>query len=283
MTARWGAALAAALALAILAGCSPRGLRSAKLKLKQRISPAVHTIEAELEAPRELDPVFPPGFGRRTIYLDAGHGAAKNPGNSSCYCVAEQDFTRSLSLDVGQWLEDTGYFHVVQSRPDERPVAYADRVAAAAASGADAFVSLHSDVRGEGKSWSPSSGVECLRNLDAPGFVVLYSDEGPASLVEARRGLALDVSARLGEAGFLPYTSTYEGLYAIDAEDPSVLVDRHAPDKRIFVLRSTKMPAILIETHHALDPREARLWNEASTRRAFAAVLAQALVDAMSG
>lgn len=224
--------------------------------------------------------MFPAGFQPLTVYLDAGHGAAKNPGNTSCFCVAEQDFTRSLARDVGEWLEATGYFRVVHARVDDKPVAYADRVAAAAASGADAFVSLHSDVRGDGKAWSPSPGLECLQNLDAPGFVVLYSDEGPTDLVDARRTLALDVSSRLGEAGFLPYTSTYKGLYELDADDPSVLLDRHAPDKRIFVLRSTKMPAILIETHHALDPREARLWDEPSTRRAFAGALAQALVDA---
>jgi N-acetylmuramoyl-L-alanine amidase len=59
-----------------------------------------------------------------------------------------------------------------------------------------------------------------------------------------------------------------------------VLLDRHAPDKRIFVLKKTTMPAILVETHHALDAREAMLWNDPFTRRAFAAAITQALIDA---
>ncbi|MFO0618138.1 MAG: N-acetylmuramoyl-L-alanine amidase [Polyangiaceae bacterium] len=248
--------------------------------MKRSLAPAVHAIEADLASPRELIPVFPPGFARRTVFLDAGHGAEKNPGNTSCYCVAEQDFTRDLTLEVADYLEETGHFKVVLARSDGRMVGYAERVARATASGADAFVSIHSDVRGDGKPWSPSPGLECLENLDSPGFVVLYSDEGAPALVEARHTLALDVSARMGEAGFLPYTSTYKGLYEIDPEDPSVLLDRHTPDKRIFVLKKTTMPAVLVETHHALDPREARLWEMPTTRRAFAAVLAQALVDA---
>jgi N-acetylmuramoyl-L-alanine amidase len=275
------AALLLMVALVALTGC--KGARSALLKLKRSAATAAaQPVDAALDPPTELIPVFPQGFRKKKVFLDAGHGAEKNPGNSSCFCVAEQDFTRDLAFEVGEYLEETGRFDVVQARDDRRMVGYAQRVAKAASSGADAFVSLHSDVRADGKPWSPSEGVECLQNTDAPGFVVLYSDEGAGTLVESRRTLALDVSARMAEAGFLPYTSTYEGLYEIDPEDPSVLVDRHAPDRRIFVLRKTTMPAILVETHHALDPREAKLWDEPSTRRAFAAALAQALVDATS-
>lgn len=279
MTSRVALLLLVGLALAGLTSC--RATKSARLKLKRSAATAaLQPVQPEIDPPQELLPVFPKGFRQRKVFLDAGHGAEKNPGNSSCFCVAEQDFTRDLALEVGEYLKETGHFEVIQARDDRRPVGYAQRVASAASSGADAFISLHSDVRADGKPWSPSPGVECLHNTDAPGFVVLYSDEGAGPLVESRRTLALDVSARMAEAGFLPYTSTYKGLYEIDAEDPSVLVDRHTPDKRIFVLRRTTMPAILVETHHALDPREAKLWDEPSTRRAFSAALAQALVDA---
>ena len=104
-------------------------------------------------------------------------------------------------------------------------MSYADRIATAKRVGAEAFVSLHSDVRGPGKPWSPSEGLSCLENLDAPGYVVLYSDEGPDALVAERRALALDSSSRMNEAGFLRYTSTYEGLYGLIPSDSSVLVD----------------------------------------------------------
>ena len=109
--------------------------------------------------------------------------------------------------------------------------------------------------------------------------MILWSDEGVGALVAARHTLAREVSARMAEAGFLRYTGSYSGLYENDPEDRAVLVDRHEAQKRIFVLRRPALPSIIIETHHALDPREAMLWEQEETRRAFATALAQALLD----
>ena len=85
------------------------------------------------------------------------------------------------------------------------------------------------------------------------------------------------------EAGFWPYRGgEYAGLYEHDAEQPGVFVDRHAPAQRIFVLRRPSMPSALIETHHALDPREAERWSEPHTLDVFASAVAAALVDRLS-
>ena len=52
-------------------------------------------------APLVVAPLsLPPAFGTRRIFLDAGHGAPNNPGNTSALCEREQDFTRSLARDV---------------------------------------------------------------------------------------------------------------------------------------------------------------------------------------
>jgi len=280
MSRSWARPAAALLAAATLVtGC--RTKLAKVTRMRRMIQPIVHQVEGALESPRVLEPTFAETLGVHAIYLDAGHGAAKNPGNTSSFCQEEQEFTRLLGLEVQGDLERTGHFKVTLSREGSELVPYADRIAQAERVGAEAFVSLHSDVRGPGKSWSPSEGVTCLSNVDAPGYVVIYSDEGPDLLVEQRRSLALAVSDRMSEVGFLRYSSSYEGLYATDAMDPSVLVDRHAADKRIFILRRTKMPAVIIETHHALDPREATLWENIDTRRAFAAALAQALGDVL--
>ena len=266
--------LAALLALALATcgkGHSPRARRL--------IHPAVRAIERELESPRERELIIAAGVPMTTVYLDAGHGAKDNAGNSSSFCQEEQDFTRLLALDVRDYLEDTGCFHVILSRSESELVPYAERVSEAGRAQASVFISLHSDVRGKGTPWSPAAGQTCLQNVEAPGYVVLWSDEGLAPLVVARHTLARDVSARMAEAGFLRYTGSYSGLYENDPEDQAVLVDRHEPQKRIFVLRRLALPSIIIETHHALDPREAMLWEQEETRRAFGAALAQALFD----
>lgn len=226
---------------------------------------------------------YAPDFGERRIFIDAGHGAPGNPGNVSCFCVDEQDFTLEAARALGERLEATGRFEVRLSRDGAQRVAYRDRVDEAARWGADALLSLHSDVRGKSDPWSPTPGASCLMNLSSPGFSVLWSDEGDPALASARQRLARAAARRMQEAGFLPYLGgEYTGLYEADAAQPGVFVDRHAPDQRIFVLRKPSMPSILIETHHALDPREATRWKDPRTLDAFAAATAAALADALA-
>ena len=225
---------------------------------------------------------FPEGFGLRRIYLDAGHGAEGNKGNTSCYCVEEQDFTLVAARALADRLEDTGHFEVRLSREGDERTSYAGRIEDAELWGAEVFVSLHSDVRGKLEHWSPAPGETCPTSSTGPGFSVLWSDEGEPALVDRRHALARSVAHRMQAAGLPPYGgSAYEGLYEGDPTVPGAFVDRHAADQRIFVLRRTAMPAVLIETHHALDPREAERWTEPRTHDAFAAAVAAALVDVL--
>lgn len=235
--------------------------------------------EARLRLPAA---VFPPGFGRRRVVVDAGHGAPKNTGNTSCFCVAEQDFTLEAANELAKRLRATGYFEVLLSREGEALVDYKARVEEAARWGAEAFISLHSDVRGKFEQWEPEPGKSCPMSLAAPGFSVLWSDDGDAALAGARLSLSRRAARRMAEAGFTPYLGgEYTGLYEADSEEPGVFVDRHAPGSRIFILRKPEMPSILIETHHALDPREAARWKEEATHDAFAAATAAALADVL--
>ena len=88
------------------------------------------------------------------------------------------------------------------------------------------------------------------------------------------------VAHHMSEAGFLAYGGlAYLGMYVPDEQEPGVFVDRHAEGQRIFVLRRAAMPSILVETHNALDPREAERWTDPETLDAFAAAVAAALGD----
>ena len=214
--------------------------------------------------------------------VDAGHGAPKNKGNMSCYCVDEQDFTLEAANELAKRLRATGYFEVLVSRQGSAQVDYKARAAEAARWGAEVLVSLHSDVRGKFDQWAPEPGKSCPMSLAAPGFSVLWSDEGDPAMTGVRLALARGVARRMAEAGFTPYLGgEYTGLYEADAVEPGVFVDRHEPGSRIFILRRPVMPSILIETHHALDPREASRWREEATFDAFAAATAAALADVL--
>lgn len=225
---------------------------------------------------------FPPGFGVARVVIDPGHGAPNNRGNSSSYCVDEQDVMMELAEALRDRLEATGHVEVQVSREPGVPLEYAKRVDEAAAWGAQAFVSLHSDVRGKVERWMPAPGRVCALALDAPGFSVLYSDEGDVALVALRHGFARAMATRMAEVGFPAYGGgSYTGLYDADDTVSGVFVDRHAPDRRIYVLRRTTMPAIIVETHNALDPREASRWTRRETLDAFAGAVAAALADVL--
>jgi N-acetylmuramoyl-L-alanine amidase len=237
-------------------------------------APAISVTEPIARAP-----IFPEGFGVKRIVLDAGHGAEDNRGNTSCFCVAEEDFTLAAADRVAERLEATGHFEIRATRKGNEKVAYGDRVDDAEAFAADAFVSIHSDIRGRALRWYPTPAESCPITFGATGFSVLYSDEGDDALTTRRLDLARAIATRLTAAGFTPYRSGYD-RYAADPT-AGVWVDRHALDQRIFVLRRPSMPSVILETHNALDPRDAEAWTRTETIDAAADALAAALVDAL--
>lgn len=209
-----------------------------------------------------------------TLLLDAGHGASGNTGNSNWRCEAEADVMKRVADGVAEALAPV--VTVERTRPDAALVAYPDRLKAA--NRADWLVSLHSDTRaGVDLHADPTTG--CYANSQATGFSVLWSDEGDPDLVIARHALARAIARRLVEAGFPAYAGPdYGGLY--DPDDvPGVFVDRHAPEKRIMLLRRPTVPSVIVETHEAWDVAEAKRWEETATWTAFAAALGVALGD----
>jgi N-acetylmuramoyl-L-alanine amidase len=224
---------------------------------------------------------LPSGFGMRRVAIDPGHGARDNSGNRSAFCVDEQDFTLALAELVAERLEQSGGFDVTLTRRRGELVDYADRVARAEAWGAEALVSIHSDVRGRSSEWEPRPDLFCRRSRSEPGYAVIYSDDAEPALVERRRTLALELGRSLEQSRFLAYTGPSYALDYQASDEPGVFVDRRAPRARIFVLRRPRIPSVLIETHNALHDGEAARWDEPETREAFAAAVARALIGAL--
>lgn len=226
-------------------------------------------------------PLPPAATAKLKVLVDAGHGAPGNTGNVGCHCQAEADFTLRVARHLAKALAATGRFEVRLARDGDAP-SYDQRLAKAAAWKADAVVSLHSDARGEAvvSSSAPDGGL-CYRNDSAPGFSVLWSDEGPRTLVAPRERLGRALSHRLHEAGFPEYSGVdYGGLYRVDTVEPGGWVDIKPPGKRVYFLRKATAPTVIVETHHALDVAEVARWDEPATLEAFAAAVAAGVLDA---
>lgn len=212
------------------------------------------------------------------MFIDAGHGAPNNVGAYGCYCQEEHVHTLAAANQLGAALLDTGRFDVMQSRLSAKGARYAERINRATQWKADVIISLHSDVRGEATPLLQPDGGACWQNPNAPGFSVLWNDEGPAFPNREKLGRA--VGKRLREAGFLAYSGDdYGALYRQDEVEPSGWIDIRPHKKRVYFLRGSTIPTVIVETHHALDVQEVARWEQPSTHAAFAAAIGAAVLD----
>lgn len=212
------------------------------------------------------------------VAIDAGHGAPGNEGNHGCFCQAEQEHTLEVAEALADALEASGRFEVKRTRVGADQPKYGARIAAAQAFKAEVIVSLHSDARGWASPVAQPDGGVCWQNPGAPGFAVLWNDEGPA--LAGRQKLGRAVGARLREAGFLAYSGyDYGDLYDQDAVEPSGWIDKRPMKQRVYFLRASRIPTVIIETHHALDVDEVARWKEPQTLEAFSRALMVAILD----
>lgn len=98
--------------------------------------------------------------------------------------------------------------------------------------------------------------------------------------MEGRARLGRAVGQRLRDAGFHAYEGTdCGGLYRQDEAEPSGWIDTRPMKKRVYFLRGSTIPTVIVETHHALDPEEVARWAETKTVDAFALAIAGAVLD----
>ncbi|HEY4223253.1 MAG TPA: N-acetylmuramoyl-L-alanine amidase [Myxococcota bacterium] len=236
------------------------------------LSPALAIAFLSLSSPVASGPV---AQDLPRVMIDAGHGALHNPGETSS-CQLEQEFTKQTQDAVLALLQDAGGLALKAGRPTASLVAYGDRLQAMNAWHADAVISIHSDARAA-DGWTHDEHQDCWHSRGGTGFAVLFSDEGDAALVSKRKALATALAHEMIEAGFSAYDGVdYPGLYALVSD--GVFVDRHPDRQRIMMLRSSRVPLVIVETHQALDDAEAARWRDPAAQRAFATAIQRAVL-----
>lgn len=245
------------------------------------IESALHVPPVWPEPGTELVPPVievPDGFGPETVFLVAGHGAPGNDGNLGSACTREQDFTLDATERLADLLDATGVFTAVRARRGAARPTYRARVAHLERSGATAMIELHSDARADApyaNAVSPD-GETCWRDDGEPGFTVLVRTRGAAKpLADERLALARSLARALTDAGFPPWVGdNYGSLY--DADDvPGVWLDR----RNLFMLRTPKVPSVIVETHNAMDGREVVRWEEDDTHDVFGRAVISGLLS----
>ena len=87
-------------------------------------------------------------------------------------------------------------------------------------------------------------------------------------------------AARLREARSPAYPGEdYGSLYRQDPLEPSGWIDERPLKQRVYFLRASVIPTVIVETHHPLDVEEAARWSQVKTLETFATALGAAVLD----
>jgi len=257
------------------APASPAPLPAPRAAPKPAPAPPPVAWPAGTDALRLLPLPVARGEARRVVYLSAGHANAPGKdGNLGVLGQVEAQTNLSTMNHLAEVLAATGRFEVVRSRQGDARPSYARRVAHAAEVGADVFIELHTDSRGDLYAYRHLDDGTWLYRADGDvGFSVLYSDRAPRA--PERRDLARQLASALARAGFPAYPGChYEGLYD-HGPVPGSFIDRRG----LFMLRRPAMPSVIIETHNAKDLEASRRWTEPITYDVFARAVAVALSE----
>lgn len=210
------------------------------------------------------------------VVLDIGH-TTDDTGAMSSHGVTEFAYNQVLALEIDQRLVEMGFpapLLLLEAGPAKRSLHH--RMARANARPADLFLSIHHDA-------VPDSFVE---TWDDDGTPRPFSDrfKGHSIFVSfgnRLRAQSLDFAKRLGRAmeahglAHTPhYAETFMGRYRRDPLDAATGVYRY---DRLHVLRTARMPAVLLEAGSILNRAEALDLQTPARRAAIVAAVTEAI------
>jgi len=211
---------------------------------------------------------------RYTVVIDAGHGG-HDPGAVASW-AHEKEVVLSVALRVKAQLEAEGV-HVIMTRDDDTFLSLQER-STFATTDRNIFVSIHAN----GADSSSANGIETFvfgRPLDPSQIERAIrenggGDVGAARTAEAARIADDYVGAVLRETQ-LNYSLVLAELVQGRLVDSTGAVDRGVRQNLFYVIRNSRIPAILVELGFITNPTEGRRLAES----AYQAKLADALAD----
>ena len=217
----------------------------------------------------------------RTIVLDAGHGGKDAGAIGRRLRLKERDLTLEIAKKVRSILEDNG-IKVVMTRDSDIFIPLPERSRIANSSGADIFVSIHVNA-----SRSRSlNGFECYylseatddnaRALEAFENATLKTDEGTV----LQHSSTLDKTLwdmKLTEAR---RESAQLASYICKSVENSLITrNRGTKTARFYVLKYTRIPAILVETGYISNKFEEIKFKEEGYADRMANVIAKGILS----
>lgn len=220
-------------------------------------------LAAEMDLEKTVDPLLFPWRADdrkiRTIVIDPGHGG-RDPGNIF-KGHDEKTYTMLLAIDLSRALQAAG-FKTILTRTKDKYVGLDERPALANRRHADLFVSLHFN----------SAKTRSVRGAETYCITPVGASSSNARGRGANYGRT-PANAAQAESLLLAYEVQRALVKNLGADDRGV---RRA---RFAVLRTAKMPAILVESGYMSNPSEGRKIFTLAYRKRIAAAITKGILD----
>lgn len=222
-------------------------------------------------------PAPKPAPRQAVIVLDPGHGG-RDPGAIGVSGTEEKEITLSVCRQIRDILAKRRDVKVILTRDSDEYLALPSRVAVAHKHNADLFISVHADA-------APNRGA---RGLSAYSRSDRASDKFASALaerenrVDAVYGVDLRGTDKETSAILLDLARRHSHNASLSAKRRIVvgvegkvrLLDNPMRTANFAVLRSPRIPSVLIETGFLSNPEDERILRNAKTRAQLARHLA---------
>jgi N-acetylmuramoyl-L-alanine amidase len=211
------------------------------------------------------------------VVIDVGHTVAV-PGAISARGVPEYAFNLQLGQDIKQALADAGFSGAVllitAAAPPEGLI---QRAIKANIMPADLFIAIHHDSVPDAllQSWN-YEGQEQHFNDDYPGYALFISNDNPERSGSLMFGHLLGMALQARGLHYTPhYTQPLMGSRRRELVDAEAGVYRY---DQLIVLRTTRMPAVLLEAGSIVN-RQEEVQLTSPERRALTSAAVAAAVE----
>jgi N-acetylmuramoyl-L-alanine amidase len=232
------------------------------LKLRPQIIPAVIRT-----APISL---------KKVIVIDPGHGG-HDPGALGAQGF-EKDVNLAAALALKERLERSPRYQVVLTRQDDTYVPLEDRVRIAQRSGADLFISLHSDSGGDANVRGASVYTLSDKASGRATRFVKRDDWFMKASLTGDRGVSdilFDLTQRATKNRSASFASTL--VSHIDGKAP--LLRRSQRDAGFMVLLAPDVPAVLLEMGFVTNAEDEAFLRDPGQRRRLMSAVGDSIDD----
>ena len=220
-------------------------------------------------------PTVRPGAGRTLVVaIDAGHGG-QDPGAIGKSGRREKDVTLAVARELARQVNATPGLKAYLTRDKDVFIPLNRRAQLARAAKADIFVSIHADAAENRSASGASVYVLSLKGASSQRARWLADKENAADLIGGRMPQAGNTLASvlldLTQSGHMK-ASEDAARHVLDSLG-DVGNTRRVERANFAVLRTSDMPAMLVETAYISNPTEERLLTDPAYQRKLAGAI----------